>query len=182
VTADSKSSTRRPGRRSASGSSDRGQAAAPGTCMDLTEGEARYLLALRDLNQSGSPPSQAAVARRVGVSHPTALEMIRRLRNLDLVDSETLTLTPRGTSAALVLSSRRHAAHVLAHEVLGLPPEEAQKEAEALATSLSPVLARRLVAWRTRRDAAANRDGAAARNAAKAGADEAGEKEAAAKD
>ena len=49
--------------------------------MELTEGEARYLLALRDLNSGpGNPPSQAAVARKVGVSHPTALEMIRRLR------------------------------------------------------------------------------------------------------
>ncbi|HEV7495409.1 hypothetical protein [Baekduia sp.] len=121
-------------------------------CMELTEGEARYLLALRDLNSAGAPPSQAGVARKVGVSHPTALEMIRRLRALDLVAPDALTLTANGTSAALVLSSRRHAARVLAHEVLGLDDEQADAEAEALATSLSPVLARRLVAWRTRRD------------------------------
>jgi Mn-dependent DtxR family transcriptional regulator len=121
-------------------------------CMELTEGEARYLLALRDLNSAGGPPSQAAVARKVGVSHPTALEMIRRLRALDLVAAEALTLTANGTSAALVLTSRRHAARVLAQEVLGLDDEQADAEADALATSLSPVLARRLVAWRTRRD------------------------------
>jgi Mn-dependent DtxR family transcriptional regulator len=119
--------------------------------MELTEGEARYLLALRDLNSGAvNPPSQAAVARKVGVSHPTALEMIRRLRALDLVSPDALTLTASGTSAALVLTSRRHAARVLAHEVLGLDDEQADAEAEALATSLSPVLARRLVAWRTR--------------------------------
>jgi Mn-dependent DtxR family transcriptional regulator len=121
--------------------------------MELTEGEARYLLALRDLNAAGAtPPSQAAVARKVGVSHPTALEMIRRLRALDLVAPDALALTVNGTSAALVLTSRRHAARVLAHEVLGLDDEQANAEADALATSLSPVLARRLVAWRTRRD------------------------------
>ena len=119
--------------------------------MELTEGEARYLLALRDLNAVGVAPSQAAVARKVGVSHPTALEMIRRLRALDLVAPDALTLTASGTSAALVLTSRRHAAHVLAHEVLGLDEEQSAAEAETLATSLSPVLARRLVAWRTRR-------------------------------
>jgi Mn-dependent DtxR family transcriptional regulator len=118
--------------------------------MDLTEGESRYLLALRDLAREGGPPSQAAVARKVGVSHPTALEMIRRLRGLDLVSDDVLALTPRGTSAALVLTSRRQAAHVLAHDVLGLDPEQAEVEAEHLATSLSPVLARRLAAWRTR--------------------------------
>jgi Mn-dependent DtxR family transcriptional regulator len=121
-------------------------------CMELTEGEARYLLALRDLNAGGAPPSQAAVARKVGVSHPTALEMIRRLRALDLVAPAALTLTANGTSAALVLTSRRHAAHVLAHEVLGLDEAQSAAEAETLATSLSPVLARRLVAWRTRRE------------------------------
>lgn len=119
-------------------------------CMELTEGEARYLLALRDLNMAGTPPSQAAVARKVGVSHPTALEMIRRLRALDLVAPDALTLTANGTSGALVLSSRRHAAHVLAHEVLGLDAEQSAAEAESLAPSLSPELARRLVAWRTR--------------------------------
>ncbi|HMJ32762.1 MAG TPA: hypothetical protein VK501_02505 [Baekduia sp.] len=123
--------------------------------MEITEGEARYLLALRDLNVAGSPPSQAAVARKVGVSHPTALEMIRRLRALDLVAAEALTLTASGTSAALVLTSRRHAARVLAHEVLGLDDEQSAAEADALATSLSPVLARRLVAWRTRNAATA---------------------------
>src|ERR1700709_896205 len=100
-------------------------------CLELTEGEARYLLALRDLNSAGTPPSQAAVARKVGVSHPTALEMIRRLRGLALVAADALTLTANGTSAALVLSSRRHAARVLAHEVLGLDDEQANAEAEA---------------------------------------------------
>jgi Mn-dependent DtxR family transcriptional regulator len=121
-------------------------------CMEITEGEARYLLAVRDLNAGGTAPSQAAVARKVGVSHPTALEMIRRLRGLGLVDPDTLTLTASGTSAALVLSSRRQAARVLAHEVLGLDDEQSAAEADALTTSLSPMLARRLVAWRARRD------------------------------
>jgi Mn-dependent DtxR family transcriptional regulator len=80
--------------------------------------------------------------------------MIRRLRGLGLVAPEALTLTAAGTSAVLVLSSRRQAARVLAHEVLGLDDEQSAVEADALATSLSPLLARRLVAWRTRRDAA----------------------------
>jgi Mn-dependent DtxR family transcriptional regulator len=51
-------------------------------------------------------------------------------------------------SASLVLSSRRQAAQQLAHDVLGLDAEEAEIEAERLAASASPVLARRLVAWR----------------------------------
>jgi Mn-dependent DtxR family transcriptional regulator len=118
------------------------------SCVELTEGEARYLLAIRALTVDDLPPSQAAIARRLGVSHPTALEMIRRLRRLELLEPESMRLTSAGMSAALVLSSRRQAAQQLAHDVLGLDDEEAEIEAERLAASASPVLARRLVAWR----------------------------------
>jgi Mn-dependent DtxR family transcriptional regulator len=123
---------------------------APGlkSCVELTEGESRYLLALRELSADGTPPSQAALARRLGVSHPTALEMIRRLRKVELIESDSLRLTSGGMSAALVLNSRRRAAAQLAHDVLGLDDAEAEVEAERLAASASPVLARRLVAWR----------------------------------
>jgi Mn-dependent DtxR family transcriptional regulator len=118
------------------------------SCVELTEGEARYLLAIRGLTTDGSPPSQAAVARRLGVSNPTALEMVRRLRRLELVEPGSLRLTSAGMSAALVLHSRRKAAQQLAHEVLGLDDAEAEVEAERLAASASPTLARHLVAWR----------------------------------
>src|SRR4051812_38218601 len=115
----------------------------PPSCIDLTVGEARYLLAIRGLE---GKPSQAALARKLGVSHPTALEMVRRLRQLGLVEAEGLQLTPEGMRTALVLASRRSAEH-LAHDVLGFDGEEAKLEAERLAASASPALARRLVAW-----------------------------------
>jgi DtxR family manganese transport transcriptional regulator len=118
------------------------------SCVDLTAGEARYLLAIRALSGAGATPSQADLARRLGVSHPTALEMVRRLRAVGLVEPRGLQLTPAGMSAALVLTSRRQAAHQLAHDVLGLDDADAEIEAERLAASASPLLARRLVAWR----------------------------------
>src|SRR3954454_842111 len=118
------------------------------SCVELTAGEARYLLAIRALTVEDQPPSQAAIARRLGVSNPTALEMVRRLRKLGLVGDGGLRLTTEGRSAALVLHSRRQAAHQLAHDVLGLDDAEAEIEAERLAASASPLLARRLVAWR----------------------------------
>lgn len=118
--------------------------------MDVTEGEARYLLALYDLAHEDRPTSQANLARRVGVSHPTALEMVRRMRAVELVDAEQLKLSPKGMSAALVLASRRQAAEVLARDLLGVPEAQVHTEAEALATTLSPVLAQHLVAWRAR--------------------------------
>ena len=117
-------------------------------CMELTPGEARYLLALRDLSREGAVPSQAAVARELHVSQPTTLEMIRKLRKLELIAPKELKLTQQGTSAALVLASRRQAARLLAHDVLGLDDEQADVEAANLASSVSPALGRRLIAWR----------------------------------
>lgn len=130
-------------------------AAAPTSCMDVTEGEARYLLALYDLAHTGASTSQANLARRVGVSHPTALEMVRRMRSVGLIDDEALRLSAQGMSAALVLASRRQAAEVLARDLLEVPEDQVAAEAEALATTLSPVLAQHLVAWRAQHAAAA---------------------------
>jgi Mn-dependent DtxR family transcriptional regulator len=118
------------------------------SCVQLNPGEARYLLAIRALSVDGKPPSQAAVSRRLGVSHPTVLEMVRRLRILELLEPDSLRLTSAGMSAALVLASRRSAARELAHDVLGLDDEQAEIEAERIAASASPELAHHLVAWR----------------------------------
>lgn len=117
-------------------------------CSQLTEGEARYLLSILDLSAEGGPPTQAALARRLGVSNPTTLEMVRRLRQLDLLEDSSLALTPPGVSAALVLGARRRAARTLTGDVLGLEDELAAAEATRLAARVSPELSRRLNAWR----------------------------------
>ena len=122
--------------------------AAERSCIGLTPGEGRYLLALHDLNRGGLKLSQAALARKLHVSHPTALEMVRRLRELNLVETEHLALTSTGVSAVLVLTSRRQAATELAHQVLGFDEEQAGVEGERLAAQASSQLGRHLVAWR----------------------------------
>lgn len=126
------------------------QAAAERSCADVTTGEARYLMALLDMQREtgDDDPSQASLARHLGVSAPTALEMLRRLRALGLVQEERVRLTPGGTSAALVLSTRRHAALQIMRDVLGLEGEDADHEAAWLAASASPLLGRHLIAWR----------------------------------
>lgn len=120
-------------------------------CVEMSEGVARYVLALFDLGQEGKPPTQAKLARELRVSQPSALQMVRRIREMGLVSENDLSLTPQGTSAALVLTSRRTAARDLTHEVLGLDPAEAKAEAEHLASSATPAFGRKLVAWRARR-------------------------------
>lgn len=84
----------------------------------------------------------------MGVSAPSALEMVRRLRQLGLVEPDRLSLTHEGVSAALVLASHRQAAHLLAHDLLGIDDQGAVEEAARLAPSISPGLTRRLMATR----------------------------------
>ena len=120
-------------------------------CVEMSEGVARYLMAISDLSKSGDRPTQAKLARELDVSQPSALEMVRKLRSMGLVTEEGIGLTVEGTSAALVLTSRRNAARDLTREVLGLGPEEAGLEAEQLASTASPALGRKLVAWRASR-------------------------------
>jgi Mn-dependent DtxR family transcriptional regulator len=120
----------------------------PLPCSEIGEATARYLLALLELDRDGKRTTQAALARAVGVSAPTTLEMVRRLRARGLVADDDLSLTPRGTSTALVLASRRDAARRYTHEVLGLEESDAKVEAEHLALHGSPTLGRKLTAWR----------------------------------
>ena len=120
-------------------------------CVEMSEGVARYLMALFDLGQEGKPPTQARLARELEVSQPSALQMVRRIRELGLINEDDLGLSPAGMSAALVLTSRRTAATDLTSEVLGLDPDEARAEAEHLASSATPAFGRKLVAWRKSR-------------------------------
>lgn len=121
-------------------------------CAHVSAREAGYLLALHDLARSQDRPTQAALARAVGVSAPSALEMVRRLRQLGLVEQDGLSLTHEGVSTVLVLASHRHAAHLLAHDLLGIDEGGADAEAARLAPSISPGLTRRLMAARSHRD------------------------------
>jgi Mn-dependent DtxR family transcriptional regulator len=121
-------------------------------CAEVSGREAGYLLALHQLASAPTPPTQKGLAQSMGVSAPTALEMVRRLRRMELVQSDRLVLTSKGMSAALLLASRRHAAHLLTGEVLGYADAATNPEAERLAPSLSRELARKLLAVRPARD------------------------------
>lgn len=114
-------------------------------CTHVSAREASYLLALGRLQEQAREPTQAALARAMSVSAPTALEMVRRLRADGLIDPERLFLTQSGVSSVLHLASRRHAALLLTQQVLGLDDDSAQAEADRLAPNLSATLARRLL-------------------------------------
>jgi Mn-dependent DtxR family transcriptional regulator len=120
-------------------------------CVELTAGMARYLLAILDLSEDGERPTQSGLSRHLEVSAPTTSEAIGRLRGLGLVEPDSVALTIAGTSAALVLRSRRVAARELVHDVLGLDAADSEVEAERIAFSASPLLGRSLVGWRATR-------------------------------
>jgi hypothetical protein len=88
-------------------------------CVEVTPGEARYLLGIFDLVRDGV--------------------------KLGLVQAGGLDLTSAGTSAALGLGHRRQAARVLALDVLGLDEAQANTEAGRLAPAVSSTLAQRLM-------------------------------------
>src|ERR1700722_6697190 len=121
-------------------------------CADVSGREAGYLLALHQLASAIKPPTQKGLAESMGVSAPTALEMVRRLRRMGLGEPDELELTPKGTSAALLLASRRHAAHLLTGDVLGYTDAATNPEAVRLAPSLSRELARKLLEVRPPRE------------------------------
>ena len=124
-------------------------------CADVSGREAGYLLALHHLETletAARTPTQKSLARAMGVSAPTALEMVRRLRRLGLVEDDRLELTARGTSAALPRASPPHAALLRTGEMLAYADQATNPEAERLAPSLSRELARKLLAVRPPRD------------------------------
>ena len=113
-------------------------------CVEVSPREASYLRALLELGRAPGQPTQAALARAAGVSAPTTLQMVRRLRELGLVEPDAMRLTVEGTSAARVLASRHHAAALLTRDVLGLS-DGAEIEAARLAPSMSRQLTRHLI-------------------------------------
>ena len=119
-------------------------------CVASTVSTARYLLAIFEVDRDEPRLTAAAVARRLGVSTPSAHEMIGRLETMGLVERHPLRLTADGMSTALVLSTRRRAARRLAHDVLGMEGDAADEEAHQLAATLSPLLGRRLTDWYNR--------------------------------
>lgn len=121
-------------------------------CVELSPASARYLVTLFALERSGTTPRQSEIARRVGVSAPTAHEMIARLRELGLIEKGEYRLTPAGTSAALVVNSRLKAALRLAQDVLALDGEDAREAAEHLAVNAPKTLGRGLVNWNAAAD------------------------------
>ena len=87
----------------------------------LTSTVEEYLEKLFWMNEAGIDPTQANLARAVGVSQPTALEMVRRLVDDGFVvrdERKRLTFTPAGEqSASRIVTRHRLIAHSFEHGI-----------------------------------------------------------------
>ena len=115
----------------------------PAQTPDLTVAVQDYLKAIYALESAGERVTTSALARRMGVSAPSATAMTKRLAELGLVER----VPYRGV--ALTDDGRRGALEVLRHhrllerylvDRLGLPLDEVHAEAERLEHALSEEL------------------------------------------
>ena len=115
----------------------------PQTTSDLTSAAQDYLKAIYALEVTGERVTTSALARRMGVTAPSATAMTKRLDELGLVER----LPYKGV--ALTESGRRNALEVLRHhrllerylaDRLGLSLDEVHAEADLLEHALSEEL------------------------------------------
>lgn len=109
-----------------------------------------YLKAIYALEVgSARPITTGAIAISMGVSAPSASNMVRRLARLGLAELKPrrgVVLTSDGRRIALAVVRRHRILETFLRQQLDLPWEEVHQEAEVLEHALSPALAERL--WR----------------------------------
>lgn len=108
----------------------------------------RYLEALVRLGRKNEPVSLTSIARRVGVSAPTAHEMMRRLADGGFVtrigERGGWYLTTEGRLAAAAVRRRRSVVEHFLRTVLMLDEDQVAEEADRLLFSVSPSLEKEL--------------------------------------
>ncbi len=93
-----------------------------------------YVEAIADLIDAGGEARAVDVARRLGVSHVTVLQTVRRLQRDGLVTTQpyrSIFLTPEGRRLA-AMSRHRHQVVTALLEAVGVPPDIARADAEGL--------------------------------------------------
>ena len=106
-----------------------------------SEAAQAYLLTLRSMEESGTAPITASLARRMHVSVQAASEMVSRLSVDGLVEvrsDRTLAMTPAGWAAADTIFHRHALMEWLLTRVIGLGWAESDEEAMRLQGAISP--------------------------------------------
>ena len=113
----------------------------------LTSTVEEYLEKLFWMNEAGIDPTQANLARAVGVSQPTALEMVRRLVDDGFVvrdERKRLTFTAAGEQSASRIVTRHRLIEAFLVQVFGIPWDEVHEEAHSFEHGISENLEERM--------------------------------------
>ena len=109
----------------------------------LSDAAEEYLERVYWLYEAGIERTQANLARALGVSQPSASEMLRRLLDEGLLSRDERKLihfTERGHEAAARIVARHRTVEAYLSKVMGIPWDEVHEEAHAMEHSISPRL------------------------------------------
>jgi len=114
----------------------------------LTESLEDYLEAIYQLQRENESVRVKEIADYVGVKMPSVSSALRVLKERDLVEHEAygeVSLTPEGRETAEFLCRRHFALATFLRDILGLDPEQAEREACGIEHALSAETLRRLL-------------------------------------
>jgi len=115
----------------------------------LTQSVEEYLEAIFKLTRDGTPATVGQVADAMGVSPPSASEMVRRLRAAGLIEDDRangIDLTTDGRAEGARLVRRHRLSERFLVDVLDMPWDAVHDEACRLEHALSPEVEARLAA------------------------------------
>lgn len=99
---------------------------------EVTHSTAHYLLAVASLAERGNHPRAADVARQLGVSRAAVSMQLKTLREHDLVQvgkDNRLKLSRHGADLVARIASKREVLKEFLHQVLGVDPQVAERDA-----------------------------------------------------
>src|SRR3954462_2871111 len=114
-----------------------------------TVAEQEYLETLFWLYEAGLPMTGANIARAMQLSPPTVHEMVGRLERDGYITrgpDKVIAFTDNGREHAEAIVRRHRLIERFLTDVLGIPRDEAHREAERLGHAMSPVLEERMLA------------------------------------
>lgn len=109
-----------------------------------------YLEAIRNLSRDGGPVRVTDIADRLGIAKASVTQALGGLRQEGLVEQERygqVFLTGAGLGYADRIRRRHQTLHTFLVEVLGVPSDQAEREACGLEHSIGPDTLARLVSF-----------------------------------
>jgi DtxR family transcriptional regulator, Mn-dependent transcriptional regulator len=116
--------------------------------VEMTEASQEYLERVYWLYEAGIDRTQANLARALGVSQPSASEMLRRLIDEGLLERDEhkqIHFTERGRALAGHIVARHRTVEAYLVKVMGIPWDDVHEEAHSMEHSISARLEQRML-------------------------------------